>query len=75
MRSVLVLLCSCVCGAHADGFLAQSTSVASIPALQSDVAMAAVMDALSIGCGEPCMKVLRSAVGTVANKSASTVLL
>ena len=40
---------------------------------QDDVAMTAVKDALASGCGDPCMRVLRSALDGISQKSAGTV--
>ena len=70
MRAVLVLLCAFVSDVRAEGFLSRGGATSGT---QPD--HAALLEALSGGgCGQPCARVLQSAVDAISNKSAGTVL-
>lgn len=70
MRAVIVLLCTLACDVRAEGFLSPGS------ASSTEISHAALLDALGAGgCGEPCARVLHSAVAAISNKSAGTVRL
>ena len=63
MRSVVLLLCALTADA---GFLSKGAADSGKDAVLIEALRAG-------GCGQPCERVLQSAVDTIANKSAGTV--
>ena len=66
MRVGVLLLCTLVADARATGFLS--------PGALDSAREPALLEALKAGgCGQPCARVLQSALDAIANKSAGTV--